>query len=188
MKSIIKFLSIMFGFLGVSEARAADVTGAKSLFDLSAIDLDGREVKFSDYAGKVILIVNVASKCGFTSQYAGLEKIYRTYKDRGFAILAFPSNDFMSQEPGTNEDIKKFCKLNYDVSFPVFSKGAVTGEEKQVVFKYLTDEANPQLAGRVMWNFEKFLFDRNGKLVERYRSMTGPESASIIGKIEELLK
>lgn len=188
MKKLWQFISVFLGIFGMSTQQAAALTGAKNLFELSATDIDGHERKLSEFAGKVVLVVNVASKCGFTSQYEGLEEIYKKYKDRGLEILAFPSNDFMGQEPGSNEDIKKFCTLNYDVSFPIFAKGPVTGEERQPVFQFITQEANSRLAGRVMWNFEKFLFDRQGKLVERYRSMTGPESASITSKIEELLK
>lgn len=188
MKSLLKILSILLGVVGMGDSRAVALTGAKNLFELSAIDIDGKNRSLSEFAGKVVLVVNVASKCGFTSQYEGLEAIYDRYRERGFVVLGFPSNDFLGQEPGTNEEIASFCKTKFNVSFPMFSKGPVTGEEKQSVFKYITEEADSRLAGRVMWNFEKFLFDRNGKLVERYRSMTGPESNSITSKIEELLK
>ncbi len=188
MKTAWRFVSVLLGVIGMSGGQAGALTGAKNLFELSATDIDGRERKLNEFAGKVVMVVNVASKCGFTSQYEGLEAIFKKYKDQGFVILAFPSNDFMGQEPGSNEEIKKFCATNYDVSFPIFAKGAVTGEERQPVFEFITQEANQRLAGRVMWNFEKFLFDRQGNLVERYRSMTTPESATITAKIEELLK
>ena len=187
MKLMLRIFSVLLGLVGMSDGKAMALTGAKNLFELSATDIDGVERKLSEFSGKVVLVVNVASRCGFTGQYEGLEAIYKKYKEQGFVVLAFPSNDFLGQEPGSNDEIKNFCKSKYDVSFPIFSKGAVTGDEKQPVFKYITEEADARLAGRVMWNFEKFLFDRSGKMIERYRSMTGPDSSTITSKIEELL-
>ncbi len=151
----------------------------KSLYDFVAKSIDGKDVPLSEYRSKIILIVNTASKCGFTPQYADLEKLYTNYKDRGFVVLGFPSNDFLSQEPGTNQDIKTFCQRNYGVTFPLFEKAAVTGSNKQPIFKYLTEEANPELTGGVRWNFEKFLIDQDGKLVDRWRSLTKPMSSKI---------
>lgn len=188
MRTLLKLFSVVLGVVGLSDGKASALTGAKSLFELAATDVDGVERKLSDYSGKVVLVVNVASRCGFTGQYEGLEKLFKQYEAQGFVVLAFPSNDFLGQEPGSNEEIKTFCQTKFNVTFPVFSKGSVTGDDKQPVFKFITEEADPRLAGRVMWNFEKFLFDRNGKLIERYRSMTAPESTAIVGKIEELLK
>ena len=159
----------------------------ENLYSLSATGIDGEAVPLSGFEGKVALVVNVASRCGFTGQYEGLEKLYDQYKDRGFVVLGFPSNDFLGQEPGSNEEIKQFCKLNYDVSFPLFAKAPVTGKEKQPVYKYLTEEGPEETRGGVLWNFEKFLIDKNGLPVARFRSVTGPENKKIVSMIEELL-
>lgn len=144
------------------------------------------EVKLSDYNGKVLLIVNVASKCGFTSQYEGLQKIYELYKDRGFEILGFPCNDFGGQEPGTNEEIKSFCSLNYGVTFQMFDKVHVKGDEKAPLFDLLTN--NPA-TGRspIKWNFEKFIIDKEGNIIKRFRSITKPDSKKITSLIEQEL-
>jgi glutathione peroxidase len=134
----------------------------------------------------VLLIVNVASKCGFTSQYKSLQKIYEIYKDRGFEILGFPCNDFGGQEPGTNEEIKNFCSLNYDVTFPMFDKVHVKGDEKAPLFDLLT---NNTVTGKssIKWNFEKFLIDKEGNIVDRFRSVTKPENKKITSLIEKEL-
>jgi glutathione peroxidase len=143
-------------------------------------------VKLSDYKGKVLLIVNVASKCGFTSQYEGLQKIYEQYKDQEFAVLGFPCNDFGGQELGTNEEIKNFCSLNYNVTFPMFDKIQVKGDEKTPLFKLLTN--NP-VTGKssIKWNFEKFIIDKEGNVVERFRSTAKPGSKKITSLIEKEL-
>ena len=126
-------------------------THMKSIYDFKVADIEGNDVNLSDYKGKVLLIVNVASKCGFTPQYKGLERIYRDYKDKGFEILAFPSNDFMGQEPGTNEQIKSFCQLNYNVGFPLFSKISVKGKDIHPLYKFLTEKnTDPKFAGDYM--------------------------------------
>lgn len=156
-----------------------------SFFTLKAKSIDGKEVDFKQYEGKVVLVVNVASKCGFTDQYEGLEQLWEKYKDKGLIILGFPSNDFGSQEPGTNSEIVTFCKTTYGVSFPLFDKGPVSGKEIKPVFKYLTD-AHLSFIGPVLWNFEKFLINKQGKPVERFRSTTKP--MSMTGEIEKLLK
>jgi glutathione peroxidase len=158
-----------------------------SVYDLEAKTIEGELIKLSEYKGKVALIVNVASKCGFTSQYEGLEELYRKYSDKGFVVLGFPSNDFMGQEPGSDSDIKTFCKTTYDVTFPMFSKGPVTGKDKQPIFKYLTEGGPKELQSSVKWNFEKFLVNKDGVIVDRWRSFTGPSSSDISKKIEELL-
>ena len=135
------------------------------------------------YQGKVILVVNTASFCGFTSQYEGLEKLYAKYKDRGLVVLGFPSNDFGQQEPGSNKEIADFCKNTYDVKFPMFAKSSVSGSNSNSLFKMLiaTTGTTPK------WNFYKYLIDRNGKVVDSYGSMTKPTSSSITGEIEKLL-
>jgi glutathione peroxidase len=146
----------------------------------------GGTEKLADHAGKVLLIVNVASKCGFTPQYTGLEALYRKYKDRGFEVLGFPCNQFGQQEPGDAAEIASFCSLNYDVTFPVFAKIEVNGPQADPLYTYLKSEA-PGLMGltSIKWNFTKFLVDRNGKVVRRYAPTTGPED--IEGDIQRLL-
>ena len=144
--------------------------------------MDGSEKPLSDYKGKVLLIVNVASKCGYTKQYDGLQKIYEQYKGKGFEILAFPCNDFGGQEPGTNEEIESFCKTNYNVSFPLFDKIKVLGGEKSALYAKLI---NFEPAGDISWNFEKFLVDKNGNVVGRYKSKVKPEE--LAGDVERLL-
>lgn len=159
-----------------------------SLYDFTMIDIDGNEVSLREYEGKVILIVNVASKCGYTYQYEGLEALYEQYRDRGFVILGFPSNDFLGQESGTDEEIKEFCTLTYGVSFPMFSKIRVTGRNKNPLYAYLTEkETNPEFKGRITWNFNKFLIDRNGRIVNRFASKTKPMSTELIEALEKIL-
>lgn len=146
-------------------------------------DLNLKEVKLSDYNGKVLLIVNVASKCGFTSQYAGLQKIYNKYNSQGFEVLGFPCNDFGEQEPGTNEEISNFCSINFGVTFPMFDKIHVKGDKKAPLFDLLT---NNSITGKspIKWNFEKFIVDKEGNIVDRFRSVTKPDSKKIISLIE----
>lgn len=153
----------------------------------SAKSIEGRLVNMADYKGKVLMVVNVASKCGFTPQYKDLEALYRKYKDKGFVVLGFPSNDFGSQEPGSNEDIKKFCKVNYDVTFPLFEKLPVKGSTKQPIYKFLTEQSGDQ-SGEIAWNFVKFVVAKDGKVVARYSSSTKPLDSKVTNKIEELLK
>ena len=156
-----------------------------SIFELKATNIDGSEVSISNYKGKVLLVVNTASRCGFTPQYKSLEKLYKKYKERGFVVLAFPSNDFR-QELSTDEEIKDFCEAN-ELSFPIFAKGKVKGFEKQEVFKYLTEDSNGRSIGEIRWNFEKFLVSREGKLVKRFRSSVDPNQDEISKAIESLL-
>ncbi len=192
-KIIITIMAALFGitFSG-NKSTAQDISKEElsekaNVYKYKVLNIDKEEVALSDYKGKVLLIVNVASKCGFTPQYKGLEKIYRKYKPQGFEILAFPCNDFKNQEPGTNEEIKNFCSVNYDVTFPLFDKISVKGENKAPLYKMLTD--NPVTGkSEVRWNFEKFLIDKNGNVVKRFRSPTKPDSTKITSAIEELLK
>ena len=148
-----------------------------TLYDFTVRDLAGHDVPLADYRGKVLLIVNTASKCGFTPQYEGLEALYRSLKDRGFAVLGFPCNQFAGQEPGSAEEIGQFCKLTYDVSFPMFAKIDVNGPDASPLYKWLKAEA-PGLLGStsVKWNFTKFLVDRDGHVTGRYAPTTGPEA------------
>jgi glutathione peroxidase len=159
----------------------------KSIHDITVKSNAGKPVNLSDYKGKVLLIVNTASKCGYTSQYEQLEAIHKKYAPKGFLVLGFPSNDFGAQEPGSNEEIAKFCKLNYGVSFPLFEKNPVKGATKQELFKILTEESGKSMTGEVNWNFEKFLVGKDGKLVGRFPSKVKPDSAELTSKIEGLL-
>lgn len=159
---------------------------AGSVYEFSAPLLDGRSVSLADFKGRVLLIVNTASKCGFTPQYAALEELYRARKDRGFEVLGFPSNQFGAQEPGGAEEIAAFCARNYGVSFPMFAKIDVNGPATHPLFQYLK-ESRPGLFGseRIKWNFTKFLVDRTGKVVDRFAPATKPQE--IARRIEELL-
>jgi glutathione peroxidase len=147
-----------------------------TVYDFSAKTIDGKSRKLSDYKGKVLLVVNTASKCGFTPQYKGLEAIYKKYKDKGFAVLGFPSNQFGQQEPGPESEIAEFCEMNYGVTFPMFAKIDVNGDDAHPLFKYLTSAKKGLLGSEaIKWNFTKFLVDKEGKVVERYAPTTKPE-------------
>lgn len=138
-----------------------------SIYSFKVEDSKGQTVQLSDYKGKTLLIVNVASKCGFTKQYTPLEAMYEKYKEKGFVILGFPCNQFAGQEPGTNEEIQQFCSLKYSVTFPVFAKIKVNGSDAHPLYVYLKEQAG---GGAIKWNFNKFLIDKNGKMVKRYAS------------------
>jgi glutathione peroxidase len=172
--------------LAASFLVAAD---AKSIYDFTMNSIDGQPVSLKSYKGKVVLLVNVASKCGFTPQYAGLEALYEKYKDKGFVIVGVPANNFMQQEPGTNEEIKTFCSRKYNVTFPMMSKVSVLGEDKTPLYRYLTDkDSDPKFGGDIKWNFTKFLFDRNGNPVARFEPAVKPDSPEVQTAIESTLK
>jgi glutathione peroxidase len=149
--------------------------------------LEGGEEDLSAYQGKVVLIVNTASKCGLTSQYEGLQELYETYKDQGFVILGFPANNFMSQEPGSDEEIAQFCERNYGVTFPMFSKISVKGSDQHPLYAKLTSAPEP-IGGEVKWNFQKYLVDPSGHVVAKFSPRTKPLNEQVTGKIEELLQ
>jgi glutathione peroxidase len=150
---------------------------------------EGTTTNLAPYKGKAVLVINVASKCGFTPQYEGLQKLYETYAKQGLVLLGFPSNDFMGQEPGTNAEIQQFCTLTYGVTFPIFGKVSVKGEKQHPLFVWLTDKTlHPELGGPVSWNFNKFLIDRNGKLIARFGSRTKPDDPELIKAIEKAVK
>ena len=156
-----------------------------SIYDFSVKLINGNEIHLSEFKGQVLLIVNTASKCGFTPQFEGLEKLYIKYKDRGFAVLGFPCNQFKKQDPGTDEDIMSFCSLNYGVTFPMFSKINVNGKSQHPLYKYLKEKKSGFLSGTIKWNFTKFLIDREGNVINRFGPSTEP--ADIEKHIENIL-
>ena len=160
-----------------------------TIHDFTLDSIDGQPTSLAQFKGKVVLIVNVASRCGFTPQYAGLEALYNIYKDRGFVVLGFPANNFFRQEPGTNGAIKAFCSTKYNVTFPMFAKVSVKGADKTPLYEFLTDKgAHPSTGGAIGWNFTKFLADRNGKVIARFASKVAPESAELISALEAALQ
>ena len=175
--------------LGLGLLMSAPLFSASSIHDFTLNSIDGSPTPLSSLKGKVVLLVNVASFCGYTPQYEGLEALYKKYKDQGLVVLGFPANNFGEQEPGTNEEIKKFCSTRYHVSFPMFSKVSVVGSDKTPLYQFLTDKkANPSTGGEIQWNFTKFLADRNGKVIARFDSAVEPDSSEVIRAIEKALK
>ena len=159
-----------------------------SIYDFTMKDIDGNDVSLATFRGKVVMIVNVASKCGFTKQYAGLQTLYERFRERGLVILGFPANNFLWQEPGTDGEIKQFCSLKFGVTFPMFSKISVKGSDQHPLYRTLTDDkANPGFGGAISWNFNKFLVDRSGRVVARFGSRTEPEDTSVIEAVEKAL-
>jgi glutathione peroxidase len=170
---------------GKSIMMGSEVSGV-SVYDFSAKTIRGEEQSLADYKGKVLLIVNTASKCGFTPQYKELQELYEQYRDRGFGVLGFPCNQFGHQEPGTEEEIEEFCQVNYGVTFPMFAKVDVNGENAHPLFEYLKEKASGVLGTKaIKWNFTKFLVDRNGNVVARFASQTRP--SELKSEIEKLL-
>lgn len=159
-----------------------------SVLDFHVKDIDGKDVDLAKYKGKVLLIVNTASQCGYTPQYKDLEAIYEEYKDHGFEVLAFPANEFGAQEPGDNQQIKEFCTVNYKVDFPLFSKIVVDGTGIHPLYAFLTNkQTNPKFAGKIPWNFTKFLVDKDGKVIARFQPADKPTSEKVKGEIEKAL-
>lgn len=159
-----------------------------SVHDCKATDIDGKKVDFSKYKGKVLLIVNVASQCGATSQYEGLQAMSEFFKDKGLVVMGFPTNDFGAQEPGSNEEIKKFCSTEYKVTFPMFAKGPVKGEKQPDLFQFLTTAKNPDREGDIGWNFEKFLVGKDGKLLRRFSTSVEPYDKELVSAVEKALE
>ncbi len=176
--------TMLFAYSG-AELYSMEDAMERSIYQFNVINIEGEEVSLEDYKGKVVLIVNVASKCGFTSQYIGLQKLYEKYSEQGFVVLGFPCNQFRNQEPGTNEEIKEFCSTNYGVTFPMFSKIDVNGENAHPLYKFLKSEKSGLITDEIKWNFTKFLIDKDGKPVERYATTTKP--SSIEKDIEDIL-
>ena len=174
------FLAVIL-ILQVVSARAAD-----SIYDIPLKDIDGKDTSLKPYQGKVLLIVNVASRCGFTPQYAALEALYRKYKDQGLVVLGFPCNQFGGQEPGTDAEIKQFCSSKYDVTFPMFDKIEVNGANRHPLYVRLAGKDSP-FPGNIGWNFTKFLVGRDGKILKRFNSPVKPDSAEVTQAIETAL-
>jgi glutathione peroxidase len=173
---------------GVPLIMATSLFAGSGVYSFTLNSIDGKPSPLADYKGKVVLLVNVASKCGYTPQYSALEATYEKYKDQGFVILGFPANNFGAQEPGTNEEIKTFCTRKYSVTFPMYSKISVKGDDQAPLYAYLTKETGPGIAGEIKWNFTKFLVDRDGKVVQRFESAVTPDSKEVTAAIEKQLK
>lgn len=182
-------LSMMLSVLALFMApQAAPQTKVPAPLHFIMNSLDGKAVNLAKYQGNVVLMVNVASECGYTPQYEGLQELHKRYAARGLSLLGFPSNDFGQQEPGSNAEIQDFCKKNYGVQFDMFSKIGVLGATKAPLYKYLTSpQTNPKFAGEVDWNFEKFLIGRNGQVIGRFKSPVEPLSKELITAIEAAL-
>jgi glutathione peroxidase len=180
----------LFAILATTNPASAAADAKSGPLQFTMKDIDGKDVDLSQYKGKVVMIVNVASKCGNTPQYKQLEEAYKKYGDKGFTILGFPANEFRGQEPGTNEDIKKFCTEKYNVDFPMFSKVVVKGDGQAPLYKYLTSkDTNPKAAGDITWNFEKFLIGKDGQVAARFTPKTKPDAPEVVKAIEaELAK
>jgi glutathione peroxidase-family protein len=172
---------LILGALGIAAAGAA-VAG--SVYDFTMETIDGKPLALSSYKGQVLLIINTASKCGFTKQYAGIQQLYEKYKDRGLVVLGFPANNFGGQEPGTNEEIQQFCTTRFNVTFPMFGKISVKGGNTHPLYGWLTSHPNGK---PVAWNFNKFLIGRDGNLIAHFGSRTAPEAAELISAIEAAL-
>lgn len=178
----------VFGFLYVPSSAPVPPPKAGSIYEIDVTDIDGNEVSLGKYKDRVSLIVNTASKCGYTPQYEGLQAIYEKYRDRGFVVLGFPANNFGGQEPGSNEEIKEFCTLRYKVGFPMFAKISVAGDDMHPLYRYLTStESNPEFGGEITWNFNKFLVDGEGRIIARFSSKETPESKEVTKAIEKAL-
>ena len=191
MKSIPIFLLSAILFAGSALSQSKTVATTKPIvrkammYDFTMNTIEGKPRTLSSYKGKVLLVVNTASECGYTPQYETLEKLYQTYKEKGFTILAFPANNFGAQEPGTNAEIKTFCSTKYTVTFDLFEKISVKGTDIHPLYKFITNDS--QFPGEVKWNFQKYLVDRSGKIVARYMSKIDPMSDEIQSNLKKLL-
>jgi glutathione peroxidase len=181
---------LSFGILSfvILLTMATSLPAGTGVYTFTLNSIEGRPAPLAAYKGKVVLLVNVASQCGYTPQYSTLEATYEKYKDRGFVILGFPANNFGAQEPGTNEEIKTFCTRKYSVTFPMYSKISVKGDDQAPLYTYLTKETGAGIAGEIQWNFTKFLVDRDGKVVQRFEPAITPDSKEVTAAIEKQLK
>ena len=174
--------------IGAILMMTTSLIAGSGLYSFTLNSIDGKPSPLGEYKGKVVMIVNVASQCGYTPQYSALESIYEKYKGQGFVILGFPANNFGAQEPGTNEEIKTFCTRKYNVSFPMYAKISVKGADQAPLYSYLTKETGAGLSGDIKWNFTKFLVDRNGNVVQRFEPAVTPDSKEVTEAIEKQLK
>lgn len=177
-----------YSLLALLIMMASTTFAASDIYNFTLPSIDGKPMPLADFKGKVILMVNVASQCGFTPQYTALEAIYEKYKDKGFVVLGFPANNFGAQEPGTNQEIKTFCTRKYSVTFPMYSKISVKGDDQAPLYQYLIKTADPSRTGDIKWNFTKFLVDRQGNVVARFEPKVTPDSTEVTTAIERLLK
>ena len=194
---MISLITIMFGIFNFFGTDAGSTKAweavrmqenPKTIYQFTMNDIDGKPVSLSEYKGKVVLIINVASKCGYTPQYEGMEKFYEENKDKGIVILAFPANNFLSQEPGTDAEIKEFCTEKYNVTFPVFSKISVKGKDQAALYKFLTEnEENGVMDSSVKWNFQKYLIDREGRLVTYFSPGTKVTDQEVADALQKVL-
>ncbi len=179
-------LKMLFAIIALAGTTLMAVD--KSVYDFTLNSIDGQPTPLSSFKGKVVLLVNVASRCGYTPQYEGLEALYEKYKDRGFVIVGIPANNFGGQEPGTNAEIKTFCTSKYNVTFPMMAKVSVKGSDITPLYQYLTDKSlNPKTGGEIGWNFTKFLVDANGNVVARFDSKVKPDSPEVAAAIDQAL-
>jgi glutathione peroxidase len=178
----------LFDLLGVMILMAGTTFAASNIYDFTLPSIDGTPMPLAQFKGKVVLMVNVASQCGYTPQYTALEAVYEKYKAQGFMIVGFPANNFGAQEPGTNEEIKTFCSRKYSVTFPLYSKVSVKGDDETPLYQYLTKQTAPPISGEIKWNFTKFLVDKNGKVVQRFEPAVTPDSPEVVSAVEKLLK
>lgn len=189
-KKTLSMLTLLAPLVGLScSSLAVEPPEVSSPLDLTVKDINGKEAALSQYRGKVVMIVNVASKCGLTPQYEALQALYEKNKDRGFVVLGFPANNFLGQEPGTNEEIASFCSLKYNVTFPMFSKISVKGDDIDPLYAWLiSKKTNPEFAGDIDWNFAKFLVDGEGKVVNRFSARTKPDAKQVVDAVEKALE
>jgi glutathione peroxidase len=179
---------VVLAALAAASPAAPRPHAAPSIYDFQLKRIDGHAASLAAYKGKVMLIVNTASKCGFTPQYAGLEKLHERYVGKGLAVLGFPANQFLAQEPGTNTEIHQFCMMNYGVKFDMFEKSVVKGEGQSPLYRYLTSkETDPAFAGEIPWNFTKFLVDRHGAIVARFAPNVSPSDPKLVSAVEHAL-
>ncbi|MCC5941273.1 MAG: glutathione peroxidase [Balneolaceae bacterium] len=172
MKTILVILTLMLSMVVQSDSN-------EDIYTYSLNLINGENISLEEFKGDVLLIVNTASECGFTRQYEGLQNIYEEYSEKGFKVLGFPANNFGGQEPGTDEEIAQFCEMNFGVTFPLFSRISVRGDDQHPLFDLLTNLENPDFTGDISWNFEKFLIDRNGNLKRRFKTNVSPESEEV---------
>jgi len=187
--AVVAAVALAYGYGLILNPTPMEPVNASSVYDFTMKDIDGSDVKLDKYKGSVVMIVNTASRCGYTPQYEGLQKIYDQYKDRGFVVIGFPANNFMGQEPGTEKEIKEFCTLKYNVTFPMFSKISVTGTDQHPLYGFLTNKkTNPEFGGDISWNFNKFLIGRDGKVIGRWGSKEKPEDPAVTTAIEKQME